>query len=94
MPESRLHQLLTRAEEALLARTLRGRRLERDVLGPDGAVLYASGREIDTDLLDDARERGLLEEVGHAAEPGTSDTEVEDLLWWRKRHHDQHAVDE
>ncbi len=89
MPESRLHRLFTAAEEALLARTLKGRRLERDVTAPDGTVLFAAGSEIDQSLLDAARERGLLEEVGHAAEPGTSDTELEDLLWWRKHHRDQ-----
>lgn len=86
MPESRLHQLLTRAEEALLARTLNGRRLERDVCTPDGAVVFAAGREIDPDLLDAAREKDLLEAVAHAAERGTSDTELEDLVWWRRQH--------
>jgi hypothetical protein len=88
MAESRLHRLLTRAEEALLARTLKGRCLDRDVCAPDGTVVFARGREIDQVVLDEARERGLLEEVAHAAEPGTSDTELEDLLWWRKHHHD------
>lgn len=88
MAESRWHQLLTRAEEALLARTLKGRRLERAVCDEAGVELYAAGREIDQALLDDARERGLLEELGHAAEPGTSDTELEDLFFWRKHHHD------
>jgi len=83
--------MLSRAEEALLARTLLGRRLERDVRSQEGAVIYARGQEIDGPLLDDARERGLLEEVAHAAEPGTSDTELEDLLWWRKHHHEQHG---
>ena len=87
MAESRLHRLLTRTEEALLARTLKGRRLERDVAAPDGSVRFARGREIDRQVLDEARERGLLEELAHAAEPGTSDTELEDLLWWRKQRH-------
>lgn len=85
MGESRLHQLLTRAEEALLSRTLEGRRLERDVTDPSGAVVFPAGRTIDRALLDHARERGLLEEIAHAAEPGTSDSELEDWLWWRKR---------
>lgn len=88
MGESRLHQLLTRAEEALLSRTLEGRRLERDVMGPSGAVAFAAGRTIDRPLLDEARERGLLVEIAHAAEPGTSDSELEDWLWWRKRRRD------
>jgi hypothetical protein len=89
MDGSPLHQLLSRAEEALLARTLVGRRLAADVRGPDGAPLFRAGREIDRELLDDAREAGVLEEVAHAAERGTSDTELEDLLFWRKHHKEQ-----
>jgi hypothetical protein len=73
---------MTRAEEALLSRTLAGRRLDADVRDADGLVVFASGAEIDRDLLDRARERGLLEEVVRAAEPGTSDTELEDLVLW------------
>ncbi len=84
-----IHQLVTRAEEALLARTLIGRRLAHDVRDPEGFVLFAKGREIDRALLDEARERELLEEVAHAAEPATSDTELEDLLWWLKHHREQ-----
>ena len=73
---------MTRAEEALLSRTLAGRRLDADVRDADGLVVFASGAEIDRELLDRARERGLLEEVVRAAEPGTSDTELEDLVLW------------
>ncbi|WP_373049619.1 hypothetical protein [Vulgatibacter sp.] len=89
MAESVFHRLVTRTEEALLARTLKGRRLERDVCDESGKVCFAAGREIDQAILDEARELSLLEELAHAAEPGTSDTELEDLLWWRKHHHDQ-----
>jgi hypothetical protein len=69
-------------KEALLARTLVGRKLADDVRGPDGLVVFAAGAEIDRDLLDRARERDLLEPVARAAEPGTSDTELEDLFVW------------
>lgn len=79
---SALHRAFTRAEEALLARTLVGRRLASDVRGPDGLVAFAAGAEIDRELLDRARERELLDEVARAAEPGTSDTELEDLFSW------------
>ena len=82
MGESWVHRAMTRAEEALLSRTLAGRRLDADVRDADGLVVFASGAEIDRDLLDRARERGLLEEVVRAAEPGTSDTELEDLVLW------------
>lgn len=82
MDGSLLHRAWTRAEEALLARTLVGRRLAADVRGPDGLVAFAAGAEIDRDLLDRARERELLDEVARAAEPGTSDTELEDLFAW------------
>lgn len=81
-----LHELLTRAEEALLARTLLGRRLAADVRSPTGHVIFPSGREIDRELLDRARDLEVMEEVAHAAERGTSDTELEDLLIWRKHH--------
>jgi hypothetical protein len=69
-------------KEALLARTLVGRKLAADVRGADGLIAFAGGAEIDKDLLDRARERGLLEEVARAAEPGTSDTELEELFLW------------
>ena len=73
---------ITRAEEALLARTLVGRRLARDVHGEEGMVAFAAGAEIDRPLLDAAAERGLLAAVARAAEPGTSDTELEELVTW------------
>jgi hypothetical protein len=79
---SLLHRAFTAAEEALLARTLVGRRLAAEVRGPDGLLAFAAGAEIDRDLLDRARERDLLDEVVRAAEPGTSDTELEDLFAW------------
>jgi dsDNA-binding SOS-regulon protein len=82
MEGSILHRAFTAAEEALLARTLVGRRLAREVRGADGIVQFASGAEIDRDLLDRARELELLDEVAAAAEPGTSDTELEDLFLW------------
>lgn len=82
----RLHEILTRAEEALLGRTLEGRRLERDVVGPDGAIVFPRGTEIDRGILDRARELELLEALAHATEPSTSDTELADLLWWRRQH--------
>lgn len=82
MEGSILHRAFTAAEEALLARTLVGRRLSRDVHGGDGIVQFAAGAEIDRDLLDRAREQELLDEVAAAAEPGTSDTELEDLFLW------------
>lgn len=82
--KSLLHRMWTRAQEALLARTLVGRRLAKDVVSADGQVAFRAGREIDERLLEEARAENLLEEVAHAAEPGTSDTELEDLLWWRK----------
>ena len=79
---SLLHRAFTAAEEALLARTLVGRRLARDVRGGDGLIAFAAGAVIDRALLDRARERELLDEVARAAEPGTSDTELEDLFLW------------
>jgi hypothetical protein len=82
MEGSILHRALTAAEEALLARTLVGRRLASDVRGADGLVVFAAGAEIDKPLLDRARERELLDDVARAAEPGTSDTELEDLFVW------------
>lgn len=82
MEGSILHRAFTAAEEALLSRTLLGRKLERDVRGADGLVVFAAGAEIDRPLLDRARERELLDEVARAAEPGTSDTELEDLFLW------------
>jgi hypothetical protein len=85
MEGSILHRALTRAEEALLARTLVGRRLARDVRGPEGLVVFAVGAEIDQELLDRARERELLEAVADAAEQGTSDTELEELFLWLRR---------
>jgi hypothetical protein len=85
MEGSMLHRALTRAEEALLARTLIGRRLARDVRAPDGLVAFAAGAEIDAELLDRARDRELLEAVAAAAEPGTSDTELEELFLWLAR---------
>jgi hypothetical protein len=88
MNESPLHRLLTRAEEALLARTLIGRRLATDVRRPSGDVVFLAGHEIDRETLDRARELDVLEELAHAAERGTSDTELEDLLFWRKHHGD------
>jgi hypothetical protein len=77
-----LHRAFTRAEEALLARTLVGRRLASDVRDPAGLVAFAAGAEIDRALLDRARDRDLLDAVAGAAEPGTSDTELEDLFAW------------
>ncbi|HET8538699.1 MAG TPA: hypothetical protein VFL83_02385 [Anaeromyxobacter sp.] len=85
MAGSILHRAFTAAEEALLARTLVGRRLATDVRAPDGVVVFAAGAEIDRDLLDRARERDLLDAVVQAAEPGTSDTELEDLFAWLAR---------
>jgi hypothetical protein len=85
MVASILDRVLTKAEEALLARTLVGRRLSEDVRAPDGLVAFAAGAEIDHALLDRARERDLLEEVARAAEPGTSDTELEELFLWLAR---------
>jgi hypothetical protein len=82
MDGSLLHRAFTRAEEALLARTLVGRRLARAVRGPDGLVEFAAGAEIDRALLDRAREKELLDDVARAAEPGTSDTELEELFLW------------
>jgi hypothetical protein len=82
MDASSLHRVFTLAEEALLARTLVGRRLARDVRGPSGVVEFAAGAEIDRPLLDRAREKELLDDVARAAEPGTSDTELEDLFLW------------
>jgi hypothetical protein len=77
-----VRDLLTKAEELLLSRTLVGRRLAADVHDARGLVAFAAGAEIDRELLDLAREKGLLEEVARAAEPGTSDTELEDLFAW------------
>jgi hypothetical protein len=85
MEGSILHRALTRAEEALLARTLVGRRLAEDVRGADGLVVFAAGAEIDQELLDRARDRELLEAVAAAAEQGTSDTELEELFLWLRR---------
>lgn len=86
MAPSLLGRILSAAEEALLARTLTGRKLADPVRDVDGVVVFAAGAEIDRALLDRARERGLLEEVARAAEPGTSDTELEDLFtWWKDR---------
>jgi hypothetical protein len=85
MAESILHRALTRAEEALLARTLVGRRLAGDVRDAEGLVVFAAGAEIDHALLDRARERDLLDEIARAAEPGTSDTELEELFLWLAR---------
>lgn len=86
MADSLIHRALTRAEEALLSRTLTGRRLAREVRGADGLVVFAAGAEIDQALLDRARDRDLIDAVVAAAEPGTSDTELEDLvLWLRER---------
>jgi hypothetical protein len=82
---SLLERAFTRAEEALLARTLVGRRLAEDVRDAAGGVAFAAGTEIDRPLLDRARERGLLDEVARAAEPGTSDTELEELFLWLAR---------
>jgi hypothetical protein len=82
MAGSFLHRAFTAAEEALLARTLVGRKLASDVKGGDGLVVFAAGAEIDRTLLEQARERELLDDVARAAEPGTSDTEVEDLFVW------------
>jgi hypothetical protein len=81
-PSSLLHRAFTRAEEALLARTLVGRKLARDVRGEGGLVEFAAGAEIDRALLERAREKDLLDDVARAAEPGTSDTELEDLFVW------------
>jgi len=82
MEGSLLHRAFTRAEEALLGRTLVGRRLARSVAGPDGLVAFAAGAEIDRALLDRARALDLLDDVARAAEPGTSDTELEELFLW------------
>lgn len=80
--DSPLHEAWTRTKEALLARTLIGRRLQEDVRTPEGALAFARGTEIDRPLLDRARNLDLLEHVAAAAEPGTSDTELEELLVW------------
>lgn len=86
MTESVIRRALTKAEEAVLSRTLVGRRLARDVKDDTGVVVFAAGAEIDKELLDRARDRDLLDVVVDAAEPGTSDTELEDLvLWLRER---------
>lgn len=77
-----LERAFTRVEEALLSRTLIGRRLAADVRDAAGIVVFAAGAEIDRTLLDRARERDLLEAVVRAAEPGTSDTELEELFVW------------
>lgn len=77
-----IQRALTKAEEAFLARTLVGRKLARDVRDDRGFVAFAAGAEIDPALLDRARERELLDEVVRAAEPGTSDTELEELYLW------------
>jgi hypothetical protein len=82
MEGSLLHRAFTRAEEALLARTLIGRRLAHAVHAPDGLVEFAAGAEIDRALLDRAREKDLLDDVARSAEPGTSDTELEELFLW------------
>ena len=80
-----LDRAFTRAEEALLSRTLVGRKLADDVRDAQGVVVFAAGAEIDRPLLDWARDRGLLDEVVRAAEPGTSDTELEELFLWLAR---------
>jgi hypothetical protein len=85
MDSSILGRAVSKAEEALLSRTLVGRRLAEDVRAPDGLVAFAAGAEIDRELLDRARERDLLEAVARAAEPGTSDTELEELILWLAR---------
>ena len=86
MTDSLIHRALTKAEEAILSRTLVGRKLARDVRDGSGLVVFAGGAEIDKTLLDQARDRELLDLVVEAAEPGTSDTELEDLvLWLRER---------
>ena len=91
MTASILHRVLTKAEEALLGRTLVGRRLADAVRDRDGLVVFAAGAEIDAELLDRARERDLLEAVAQAAEPGTSDTELEELfLWLARRRAERH----
>jgi hypothetical protein len=91
MEGSFLQRAFTAAEEALLARTLVGRKLASDVRAPDGLVVFAAGAEIDRGLLDRARERGLLDDVARAAEPGTSDTELEDLFLWLAERRKAHA---
>ncbi|MBI5548014.1 MAG: hypothetical protein HY901_29390 [Deltaproteobacteria bacterium] len=78
--------LWSRFEEALLARTLEGRSLGQDVLDASGKAAFRRGALIDRSLLDEARERGLLEEVAAATHLDTSDTEVSDLLRMLKRH--------
>ena len=83
--DSPLHGAWTRTKEALLARTLIGRRLEEDVRTSGGSIAFARGTEIDAALLDRARTLDLLEPVAAAAEPGTSDTELEELLVWLAR---------
>lgn len=86
MTESVIRRALTKAEEAVLSRTLVGRRLAHEVKDDTGVVVFAAGAEIDKELLDRARDRDLLDVVVDAAEPGTSDTELEDLvLWLRER---------
>lgn len=82
---------LGRIEKALLGRTLIGRKLERTVRDRRGRRLFEKGQEIDRQMLEEAREKDRLEEVAHAAEPGTSDSELEELLWWRKHRHDDMA---
>lgn len=83
-----LRHWLRRLEQAVLGRTLIGRRLERTVRDERGRRLFEEGQEIDRRVLDRAREKDRLEEVAHAAEPGTSDSELEELMWWRKHRHD------
>lgn len=80
--------IVGRVEEALLARTLEGRKLVEPVYDDAGALLFSPGRVIDRGLLELARERGVLERIADAAEPATSDSELEELLSWRRRRQD------
>lgn len=79
---------LGRIKKALLGRTLKGRKLERSVPDEQGRRLFEKGRTIDDKMLDKARQKERLADVANAAEPGTSDSELEDLMVWGKRRHD------
>lgn len=53
-----------------------------------GRRLFERGRTIDGKVLDNARRKDRLAQVAQAARPGTSDTELEELMSWRKHRHD------
>lgn len=93
MPRTIRHWV-SRVKKALLGRTLKGRKLERPVRDEQGRPLFESGRRIDDEVLEKAREKGRLEELTVAAEPATSDTELEDLLRWSKQRQNDSAQEE